>query len=202
MGEGKGGREQEGRWDKAAWNLHPEQIKMGSWGIEKIHNIYYYKCKIVLKANSNVKDYSLNKFKYKSNAFPWANERDMKGRSREKKNHQKPPMLGTGTFDCLEDDAGDLYHSKYCLGTSSRLKWKKDGTQQWCPISRHKSANSSLCSWNYPYKRFPCSQINMLSSPYISNYYLSRNHTYMMTNTKGVSESLSTLNFAFSNISR
>lgn len=42
----------------------------------------------------------------------------------------------------------------------------------------------------------------MLSSPYTSNYYLSRNHAYMMTNTKGVSESLSTLNFAFSNISR
>lgn len=137
MGEGKGGREQEGRWDKAAWNLHPEQIKMGSWGIEKIHNIYYYKCKIVLKANSNVKDYSLNKFKYKSNVFPWANERDMKGRFREnKKNHQKPPILGDWTFDwnMMQET---LYHSKYCLGTSPCLKWKKDGAQQWCPISRH-----------------------------------------------------------------
>lgn len=120
----------------------------------------------------------------------------------KKKNHQKPPMLGTGLLIAWKMMQETLYHSKYCLGTSSRLKWKKDGAQQWCPISRHKSANSSLCSWNYPYKRIPCSQTNMLSSPYISNYYLSRNHTYMMTNTKGVSESLSTLNFAFSNTSR
>lgn len=48
-------------------------------GIEKIYNIYYYKCKIVLKVNLNVKDYSLNKFKYKSYVFFWVNERDIKG---------------------------------------------------------------------------------------------------------------------------
>lgn len=137
MGEGKGGREQEGRWDKAAWNLHPEQIKMGSWGIEKIHNIYYYKCKIVLKANSNVKDYSLNKFKYKSNAFPWANERDMKGRSRQKKKKTptKNPKLGLLIAWKMRQET--LYHSKYCLGTSRCLKLKRNGSQQWCPTSRH-----------------------------------------------------------------
>lgn len=49
--------------------MQPEKIKMDSLGIEKIHNIYYYKCKTVLKANSNVKDYSLNKFKYKSHVL-------------------------------------------------------------------------------------------------------------------------------------
>lgn len=54
---------------------------MDSLGIEKIHNIYYYKCKTVLKANSNVKDYSLNKFKYKSYVLPWVNERDIKGKT-------------------------------------------------------------------------------------------------------------------------
>lgn len=48
-------KELEEKGDKAVGNLHPEQIKTNSVGTEEIQNIYYYKCKMVLKANSNVK---------------------------------------------------------------------------------------------------------------------------------------------------
>lgn len=124
------------------------------------------------------------------------------GLGEKKKKSPKTPYAGDWTFDCLADDAGYSASFKVLLGNKSMSKMEKRWSTAMMSYLKTLVSKYQSLQLKSPVKRIPCSPTKMLSSPYTSNYYLSRNNTYLMTNTKGVSESLSTLNFAFSNISR